>query len=89
MGKPPEYAYSRAGDTLIVAVSAPLGAESPPTRALRTAARLASEAERCQAGPLSERGDSDARLSPEAVRWLPAPHRVVVFACVAERAGSP
>ena len=81
-GSEPQYAYARAGDSLVVAVSVRTVETSGAARsALAAAAKRAAAQERCDAGPLSVRGEHDPRLAADAVRWLPVPHRVAVLAC--------
>jgi hypothetical protein len=79
-----DYAYARARDSLVVAVSARSRSTDEIQRALESAAARAAREEGCEPGTLQLRGESDARLAADALGYVAGPHRVAVVAC-AER----
>jgi hypothetical protein len=80
-----DYAYARAGDSIVVAVSARDRANADVERSLESAVARAARDEGCDPGALQLRGDRDARLGAEALAYLTAPHRIAVAACAGRR----
>ena len=76
-----DFAYSRTGDSLVVAVSARNRSADDVQRGLESAAARAGLQEACEPGTLQLRGESDVRLAADAVSYLAAPRRVAVVAC--------
>lgn len=76
-----DYAYARARDSIVVAVSARNRSDRDVERALETAVVRAASEEGCAAGAAQLRGDSDARLAADALAYLGAPRRVAVASC--------
>lgn len=79
-------AYARAGDSLIVMVSAQGRRADRAMHALREAGRNAAARERCAADSLRPAREDDPRLPDEAKQWVSAPRLVAVFACPLRRA---
>ena len=79
-----DYAYVRARDSIVVAVSARDRSSAEIQRALEAAVARAATQEGCESGTLQLRGEQDSRLAADAVAYLRAPHRVAVASC-AER----
>jgi hypothetical protein len=79
-----DYAYARARDSIVVAVSARDRSSTDVERSLESAVTRAAREEGCDPGPLQLRGDRDPRLGAEALAYLTSPHRVAAAAC-AER----
>lgn len=79
-----DYAYVRARDSIVVAVSARDRSSAEIQRALEGAiARVAAD-EGCEPGTPQLRGEQDARLASDALAYLRAPRRVAIASC-AER----
>ena len=76
-----DFAYARAHDSIVVAVSARNRSDRDVERALETAVTRAAAEEGCTKGELQLRGDSDARLATDALAYLGAPHRIAVASC--------
>ena len=76
-----DYAYARAGDSIIVAVSTRGRSRDELLHALESANMRAATQERCEAGPVQLRGDRDSRLADEAVAYLEPPRGVGVALC--------
>ena len=79
-----DYAYARARDSIVVAVSARNRSSADVERSLESAVARAAREEGCDPGAFQLRGDRDARLGAEAIAYLTTPHRIAVAAC-AER----
>jgi len=79
-----DYAYARAGDSIVVAVSARDRSSAEIQRALEGAVTRVATEEGCEPGAPQLRGEQDARLAEDALAYLRAPHRVAVASC-AER----
>ena len=80
-----DYAYARAGDSIVVAVSARDRASADVERSLDSAVARAAREEGCDPGALQLRGERDERLGAEALAYLTAPHRIAVAACAGRR----
>ena len=76
-----DYAYARARDSIVVAVSARDRSTDEIQRALQSAATRAAREEGCEPGALQLRGESDTRLAADALSYVSAPRRVAVVAC--------
>ena len=76
-----DYAYARAGDSIVVAVSTRGRSGDEVRQALQSAVARAAEQERCEAGSVQLRGDRDARLADDAVAYLDPPRAVGVALC--------
>ena len=76
-----DYAYVRARDSLVVAVSARNRSDAEVQRALQVAAAAAAKGEGCEVGTVETRGDADPRLAADAVAFVRAPRRVGVATC--------
>ena len=77
----PGYAYARAGDSIVVAISARGRSHDQLLGALDSAVARVAGQERCEAGPVQLRGDRDARLADDAVAYLRPPRGVGVAHC--------
>ena len=77
-----DYAYARAGDSLIVAVSTRGRSGDELGHALEAAVARAASQERCDPGPVQLRGNRDPRLADDAVAYLEPPRGVGVAICV-------
>lgn len=75
------YAYARAGDSLVVAVSTRGRSRDEVLHALESAVARAASQESCVAGPVQLRGDRDPRLADDAVAYLDPPRGVGVARC--------
>ena len=76
-----DYAYARAGDSIVVAVSTRGRSGDELLHALERAVARAASHERCNAGPVQLRGDHDSRLADEAVAYVEPPRGVGVAPC--------
>ena len=76
-----DYAYARARDSIVVAVSARNRSADEVQRALASAVARAAREEGCDPGALQLGGDGDARLATDALGYVSAPRRVAVAAC--------
>ena len=76
-----DYAYARARDSIVVAVSARNRSPDEIQRALQSATASAARQEGCEPGALQLRGESDTRLAADALSYVSAPRRVAVVAC--------
>ena len=79
-----DYAYARAQDSIVVAVSARDRSSAEVQRALEGAVARVAAVEGCEPGTPQLRGEQDSRLATDALAYLRAPHRVAVASC-AER----
>jgi len=79
-----DYAYARAGDSIVVAVSVGGRSTADVERSLESAVARAAHEEGCDPGASQLRGERDARLGAEALGYLTSPRRIAVAAC-AER----
>lgn len=76
-----DYAYVRARDSLVVAVSG-RGRSGPEVQqALQSAALAAAKLEGCEPGTVETRGDADPRLAADAVAYVRAPRWIGVASC--------
>ena len=76
-----DYAYARARDSIVVAVSARNRSPDEVQRALQSAAARAAREEGCEPGTPQLRGESDARFAADAMAYVSAPRRVAIVAC--------
>jgi hypothetical protein len=79
-----DYAYVRARDSIVVAVSVRDRSSAEIQRALEGAVARVAAGEGCEPGAPQLRGEQDPRLAADALAYLRAPHRVAVASC-AER----
>jgi hypothetical protein len=82
-----DYAYARAGDSIVVAVSTRGRSGDELLHALESVVARAASQERCVAGPVQLRGDRDPRLADDAVAYLEPPRTVGVAPCSAHPGG--
>jgi hypothetical protein len=80
-----DFAYARAGDSIVVAVSTRGRSGAEPRPPLDTAGARATEQESCGAAPVPPRGDRDSRLADDAVAYLEPPRAVAVARCSARQ----
>jgi hypothetical protein len=80
-----DFAYARAGDSIVVAVSTRGRSGDELRLALETAVARATAQERWGAGPVQPRGDRDSRLADDAVAYLEPPRAVAVARCSARQ----
>ena len=81
-----DYAYARARDSIVVAVSTRGRSGDALRRALESAVTRAAGQEGCEPGPVQLRGDRDPRLADDAVAYLESPRGVGVASCTARLA---
>ena len=81
-----DYAYARAGDSIVVAVSTRGRSPDQLLHALDSAVARAARQERCEAGRVQLRGERDTRLADDAVAYLTPPRSVGVALCNARPA---
>lgn len=82
----PDYAYARAGDSIVVAISTRGRSHEQLIHALDSAVARVAGQEGCEAGPVQLRGERDERLADDAVAYLRPPRGVGVALCGARSA---